>query len=155
MHTKRDARLPVRPFESFDIGARTVNAAAWICSKCILPMKPLFIYAVSALVVMTAESGAPGLPVEKGTVPANDRYRKKSYAISLRWHYPNQVPGLDDTVHSQPAKNQLPFFFLFQHCKTFRDMCQDIGTVIGPIGNGSMLIGSMIFSLFFSADKDI
>ena len=34
-------------------------------------------------------------------------------------------------------------------------MCQDIGTVIGPIGNGSMLIGSMIFSLFFSADKDI
>ena len=73
-------------------------------------MKPLFIYAVSALVVMTAESGAPGLPVEKGTVPANDRYRNKSYAISLRWHYPNQVPGLDDTVHSQPAANQLPFF---------------------------------------------
>ena len=35
---------------------------------------------------------------------------QKSYAISLRWHYPNQVPGLDDTVHSQPAANQLPFF---------------------------------------------
>jgi hypothetical protein len=63
--------------------------------------------------MMTAESGAPGLPAEKETVPANDRYRNKSYAISLRWHYPNQVPGLDDTVHSQPAVNQLPFF-LFQ-----------------------------------------
>ena len=73
-------------------------------------MKPFFIYAVSALFIMTAESGAPGLPVEKETVPANDRYRNKSYAISLRWHYPNQVPGLDDTVHSQPAANQLPFF---------------------------------------------
>ena len=34
-------------------------------------------------------------------------------------------------------------------------MCQDIGTVIGPIGNGSMLSDSMIFFLFFSADKDI
>ena len=76
------------------------------------PGQPFFIYAVSALFVMTAESGAPGLPVEKETVPANDRYRKKSYVISLRWHYPNQVPGLDDTVHSQPAASQLPFFFL-------------------------------------------
>ena len=46
-HTKRDARLPVRPFESFDIGARTVDAAAWICSNCILPMKP-FSYMLSA-----------------------------------------------------------------------------------------------------------
>jgi len=117
MHTKRDARLPVRPFESFDIGARTVNAAAWICSKCILPTKPLFIHAVSALFEMTAESGAPGLPAEKETVPANDRYRNKSYAISLRWHYPNQVPGLDDTVHSQPAASQLPFSFSFSIVK--------------------------------------
>ena len=116
-HTKRDARLPVRPFESFDIGARTVNAAAWICSNCIMLMKPFFIYAVSALFIMTAESGAPGLPVEKETVPANDRYRNKSYAISLRWHYPNQVPGLDDTVHSQPAANQLPFSFSFSIVK--------------------------------------
>ena len=117
-HTyKKDARLPVRPFESFDIGARTVNAAAWICSNCIMLMKPFFIYAVSALFIMTAESGAPGLPVEKETVPANDRYRNKSYAVSLRWHYPNQVPGLDDTVHSQPAANQLPFSFSFSIVK--------------------------------------
>ena len=47
---------------------------------------------------------------QRRAVPTQDTALQKQICMSLRWHYPNQVPGLDDTVHSQPAANQLPFF---------------------------------------------
>ena len=115
--------MPVRPFGSFYTGARTGNTAAGHAVNAYAPISPFSIYCQRLVC-----DGREWCPRSAGRKKNGTRQRqvpqKKSYAISLRWHYPNQVPGLDDTVHSQPAVNQLPFF-LFQHCKTFRNMCQD------------------------------
>ena len=101
--------MPVRPFGSFYTGARPGNTAAGHAVNACAPISPFSIYC-QRLVCDGREWCPRSAARKKKTVPANDRYRNKSYAISLRWHYPNQVPGLDDTVHSQPAANQLPFF---------------------------------------------
>ncbi len=39
-------------------------------------------------------------------------------AISLRWHYPNQVTGPDHLVRSQPAIGKLPFYPILLSCFT-------------------------------------
>ena len=42
------------------------------------------------------------------TYPHYDLNERVSDGISLRWHYPNQAPGLGDAAHSQPACSKLP-----------------------------------------------
>ena len=108
--------MPVRPFGSFYTGARTGNAAAGHAVNAYAPISPFSIYC-QRLVCDGREWCPRSAARKKKTVPANDRYRN-----TLRL-FP-YVGIIQITVHSQPAVNQLPFF-LFQHCKTFRNMCQD------------------------------
>ena len=68
------------------------------------------------------------------TYPHYDLNERVSDGISLRWHYPNQVPGLGDAARSQPTRASSPVDS--SHHSTFRRRLQHFFIESVPKGPG-------------------
>ena len=73
-------------------------------------------------------------------------------AISLRWHYPNQVTGPDHIVCSQPAIGKLPLFLFSYHILQINFCIIPIQQLSDVFNNSSLLTDDIIALRLFNCN---